>query len=302
MLDYARLTPGPGFQPRAALYYVQRLVPLPGPRRWVARGIAAAINASHGSRRQTAAAKPAGPWGETLGTIRRDGHARLDGLVTPAAVRDIMAYLAGHQVVASDGRSWSLDRVPPGTPMASYPLECLLRCPTILALINHPAVLECAARYLGCTPTISSLGVRWSFPAAAGVADTQLFHRDPDDWRFLKLFVYLTDVDADSGPHMFVTGSHKTAGRLRARPYSLKEIEATYGPTSVATITGPAGTCFLADTYGIHRGAVPVSRPRLMLQVQYSLLPIFAFQYQPMAMEPRPQVDAYVNRLLLRPS
>ena len=193
------------------------------------------------------------------------------------------------------------DRLPAGTRTAAYPLERVLDCPAVLDAVNDPAVLGLAGRYLGCTATLSSLGIRWSFPTRADAEDTQLFHRDPDDWRFLKMFIYLTDVDEDAGPHVFVAGSHRTAGRLRARPYDTAEIERRYGRDAVWTITGPRGTAFIADTYGIHRGAVPLARPRLILQVQYSLLPVFSLLYRPVAAEARPGLDPYVNRLLLSP-
>jgi hypothetical protein len=75
--------------------------------------------------------------------------------------------------------------------------------------------------------------------------------------------------------------------------------EKRFGRNAIQTITGPAGTSFVADTYGVHRGAVPSLKPRLILQAGYSLLPIFAFLYRPILVEWRPPVDAYVNRLLL---
>jgi hypothetical protein len=55
----------------------------------------------------------------------------------------------------------------------------------------------------------------------------------------------------------------------------------------------------MADTAGIHMGKPPSDRPRLMLIAQYSLLPVFAFQYRPLDLHPRPSVDPYVNRLLI---
>ncbi len=153
--------------------------------------------------------------------------------------------------------------------------------------------------YLGCKPTLSSIGLRWSFPSEGKAEATQRFHRDPDDWRFLKLFIYLTDVDAESGPHVYVAGSHRTAGSLFERLYTTEEVERRHGRESVWTIAGPRGMSFLADTYGIHRGAVPTSRPRLILQLQYSLLPVFAFLYRPVPVAPNPGLDRYVNRLLV---
>jgi hypothetical protein len=191
-----------------------------------------------------------------------------------------------------------LHRLPDGNAMPAYALRAVLGNPDIRALINAPRVLRVAAAYLGCKPTLSSIGVRWSFPGNRQPGATQYFHRDPDDWKFVKLFVYLTDVDEDCGPHIFVEGSHRTAGQMRARPYPQATVEREY-PGGARAITGPRGTAFMADTYGIHAGLVPTRRPRLMMQVQYSLLPIFAFDYSRVVCEAYTGGDDYVNRLLL---
>ena len=131
----------------------------------------------------------------------------------------MLTYFRGQRVVTSGGRLQRLEEVEPGTSMAAYPLSTIVGCPGLLQAINAPGILRLVSGYLGCKPTISSLGVRWSLPAAARPEATQLFHRDPDDWRFLKLFVYLTDVGPEAGPHVYVRGSHLTAACLRARPY-----------------------------------------------------------------------------------
>ncbi|HEY0524102.1 MAG TPA: phytanoyl-CoA dioxygenase family protein [Stellaceae bacterium] len=303
MLDYARLRPGPGFRPaRAALYYGQRLVTHPGMRRLVSQGIAAGIGVRHPAAKLPGAADgatTADACDNAVSLLNRDGFALLGDLLPASAIAEIAAFLREKDVVAPDGSGVPLERVPSGTRMAAYPLDTVLTCPHVLELVNHPAALRLAAGYLGCAPTVSSIGIRWSLPSAGDGDATQRFHRDPDDWRFLKLFVYLTDVDEESGPHMYVAGSHRSAARLRARAFRSEEIEHRYGRNAIRTVTGPRGTVFAADTYGIHRGAPPRSRPRLILQVQYSLLPIFAFLYRPVPVAlPRP-FDPYINRLLV---
>lgn len=227
----------------------------------------------------------------------------LPGLVGPDAVAGILAYLADKDLVGPRGQLASLGMLPPDARMAAYPLRTLIESPAIMELVNAASVLRIAAAYLGCKPTLSSLGVRWSFPGG-GAGDTQHFHRDPDDWRFLKLFVYLSDVDAGSGPHIYVPRSHRAAGQVRARPYAQSEIERRYGKDGTHTVLGPQGTAFIADTYGIHAGMVPTRTPRLILQAQYSLLPVLAFRYDPVALPGASGLDPYVNRLLVdsRPS
>jgi hypothetical protein len=143
------------------------------------------------------------------------------------------------------------------------------------------------------------MAMRWSTPNGEEDDITQSFHRDYDDWKFLKLFIYLSDVDEDSGPHVYVQGSHRKSGRLFAAPYSNKEVETTYGASRLKAFTGPAGSSFFCDTYGIHKGALPRSKPRLMFLVQYSILPVFAYKYQPISIEASPAIDRYTNRLLI---
>ncbi|MCO6419196.1 hypothetical protein JYK14_23980 [Siccirubricoccus sp. KC 17139] len=297
----AVLRPGRGFRPGPALlYFAQRLVVWPPARRLVRRGLAGWISRAYPELFPKHAEPPA-QGGAREAALRRDGIVAMESLVPEAGAKAMAAYFAGQEVVVA-GRTMPLGAVPAGTAVAPYPLATVLACPGLVALINHPAVLRLAAAYLGCAPTLSSLGVRWALPAPGGGTDIQRFHRDPDDWHSVKLFVYLTEVDAGAGPHVYIRGSHRTAGGLRARPFGSGEAEARFGAANVLAVTGPAGTSFMADVHGVHRGAVPTGRPRLMLQAQYSLLPVYAFRYEPLPTPPPLPVDPYVNRLLFRPS
>lgn len=297
MIPYARLTPGPGFQARRALfYYGQRMAITPMVRRALSFFVAAAVRARQGGP----VTWPRDRTCETaLVDLKKEGLAMLPPLVPPVEIKRIADYFHGNMVVAPGGARLPVEQMPAGAAAADYSLETVLACPGLLALVNGPRVLRIAADYLGCKPTISSLGVRWTFPLGGEAARFQRFHRDVDDWRFLKLFIYLSDVDAGSGPHVFVRGSHATAFGLIAKTYTRPEIEKRFGGHKIATVTGPMGTAFMADTLGVHRGERPTTSPRLILQVQYSLLPVFAFLYRPIECE-TPTVDAYCNRLLLR--
>lgn len=236
-----------------------------------------------------------------LATLRQDGVAMLAPLASNATFARVAAYFERRPVVGPDGRLQAVEDLPAGAPSAEYDLQTVLGCREVMALVNAPSVLRLAEAHLGCKPTLSSLGVRWSLPSGETPPRFQSFHRDVDDWRFLKLFIYLTDVEPDSGPHVYARGSHRRRFGLRARSYGLSDIAARFGADSLLTITGRRGTAFVADTLGVHRGGPPSDRPRLMLQAQYSLLPVFAFQYQPLESEGR-DIDPYCNRLLLRPA
>ena len=70
----------------------------------------------------------------------------------------------------------------------------------------------------------------------------------------------------------------------------------------VVRIKGPRGTMFLADTSGVHKGAPAIDGPRLMLEVGYTLLPVYAFDYRPVTLTRRLGLDKYINRLIVRPA
>jgi hypothetical protein len=296
MIPHARLRPGPGFKlGRSCLYFAQRLVVLPGLRSAASKAIALALRL----RRVKAMAGDTAHNLAAVSALRRDGIVMLPGLVTPDQTDAWLAYFRSQPVIAPDGSACDLAALPHATAMAAHPMEVILRAPGLLDSLCHERVLAAVTSYIGCRPTLSSLGVRWSFPNAHQAADTQRFHRDPDDWRFLKLFIYLTDVDINSGPHVYVAGSHRTRGRIRARPYADDEVAAHSDARNVLEILGPAGTAFMADTYGIHAGMVPRQSPRLIIQAQYSLLPVFAFRYEPLSLPNLRNPDPYLLRLLL---
>ena len=298
MLDYARLTPGRGFKPlRALLYYTQRVLVRPDLRAKIVSRIAAFIN----WRRPPATVR--GPSAvdctPIVASIKNNGWSLMP-TISPEQIDDIRRYLADKPVVLRDRRVTPLNRVPTDCTGADYDLKTVLHSPHFFEIANARANLEVASQYLGCVPTISTVGIRWSLPSKGEQATIQKFHRDPDDWRSLKFFVYLTDVDLTSGPHHYVAGSHLTAGSLFARPLEHDDVKRTFGEDRIRPVTGPAGTAFMVDVNGVHAGPVPTSRPRLMLTVGYSLLPVFAMLYEPMSIEPRPSVEKYINRLFVR--
>jgi len=164
--------------------------------------------------------------------------------------------------------------------IAQY-MNILRRSKLVARLAEDPVLLEVAARYLGARPVLVGVNMWWSYPepADADARDfaAQMFHYDLDDFKFIKFFFYLTDVDATAGPHVVVRGTHrhKRRGSFReqfaVRRYTDEEVRAAYGEEKIITIEGPAGTGFIEDTICIHKGTAPVAKSRLVLQVQYAL-------------------------------
>ncbi len=66
-------------------------------------------------------------------------------------------------------------------------------------------------------------------------------------------------------------GSQRSDKLRLTRYIDNDEVEAEFGQDAMVAMCGPAGTCFLEDTYGIHRAGLPVDRPRLILSAQYNI-------------------------------
>ena len=300
-MDYVQLMPGRAFKPwHSMMYYAQRAVTSRPLRRAVANGVAGYLRIRHG---MPDLGNAAGVDDATaLQALRADGIAMLPRLLSRAQIDAIHAYLR-NRPLSPHGRSTPLflaDAPPPELRMAEYSLADVLGCPHLLELANSAPLLRLAAQYIGCKPTISAIGLRWSYPREGVGTGLQGFHRDCDDWRFIKVFAYLTDVDEGAGPHVYVSGSHSERSSVRLAPYADEEVAARYGQQKMVRVTGPAGTFFAVDTHGVHKGLMPSSKPRLLLQIQYSLLPVYMYDYVPAAGPQAAKIDGYINRLLLK--
>jgi hypothetical protein len=161
-------------------------------------------------------------------------------------------------------------------------------------------LLPLACRVLGSGAAFLGSRLWWSFPrTGSGQDELQLgrrFHFDLYAWRSLSAFFYLTDVDAQSGPHVCVAGSHRRkplSHRLTFRRWRRDaEILAAYGGESLRTILGPAGTGFLENPTCFHKATPPERNPRLILQLLWGssafIAPGFSRGVNPMAaFEPR---------------
>ena len=230
--------------------------------------------------------------------LQREGVASLPAMISSTEAAQMRAWLTGMPMIDSrgSGATFTLDAVPVGCKLGDYPLETVVNCPFVMEIANHPAVLALAADHLGFTPTITGLGLRWTFPSDAAPDEVQSFHRDCELGSF-KMLIYLTDVDENAGPHTFVMASHHDRMPLRLRIYSDSEVLRSHG--SGVTVLGPAGTAFAIDTRGLHKGTIPTRTPRLMLNVQYSLLPCLLFEYAPVFYSGNAIFAQYVNRLMI---
>jgi len=232
--------------------------------------------------------------------LQRQGYHVLGSCLDAAALAAVRAQLENGRLYDSQSLNYQSELVekklfrlrerPATVFLANYEFEDVARCAPLLRLACSPRVVATVEAYLGCTPTVSAFAVWHSFPGQVD-APAEVFHRDRDDFSFVKLFVYLTDVDEQAGPHEFIRFSHdadalqgyfqSTGARVdlprlfegNSRNLSTPDLLARLGPIVVRT-TGPAGFGFLEDTYGLHRGTRPGATTRLIFSVTYTGLPL----------------------------
>jgi hypothetical protein len=206
--------------------------------------------------------------------LERDGTLMFPGFLPPeraAELYDMLQAMTCRDPWKPGRGRFALDDAPPDTHVADIIEAPLLKAAHDIAFDER--LLGLAARYFGAAPYVDSIQAWWSLPTAGEPEEAENFHRDNDSIRFLKFFLYLSDVGDEQGPHKFVVGSHSEPALLARRRLTDEEVAETFGAERILTITGSAGDAFIEDTFGIHKGQQPRQGRRLLLQVRYSVTP-----------------------------
>lgn len=161
--------------------------------------------------------------------------------------------------------------------------ESALECPEVQEFATDPAMASIAQRYLGQPVLMDEIAFWWTTAKRAEDANlnAQLFHQDRDRLAFLKFFIYLTDVTPETGPHVYVRGSHLRIPRSLRRD-GRKTDEAVRAANlwrEVTEICGPAGTLMAVDTIGLHKGKTPIKGDRLALESEFATS-LFGMDYE----------------------
>jgi hypothetical protein len=162
-----------------------------------------------------------------------------------------------------------------------------------------------AARYMGMIPRFIGNSFWHTYPGPTEERiHSQLWHRDYNDRRLVKVFLYLNDVGELNGPFEYLSGSHGQGplGRMfnRTGPDGMrlypdgKEIEEFLKPVPLIKLnevpeqdrhgsrapwagkpsrvlcTGPAGSLIFADTFGLHRGGYVQEGHRNLIMTTFS--------------------------------
>ena len=142
-----------------------------------------------------------------------------------------------------------------------------------------PYLLDVARAYLRMSPKLSYVDLWYTVPQPpdADRVASQLWHYDFDDKHLLKAFLYLDDVDAETGPFEYVAGSQPGGPHHNVRPWKPMgfgrvpedEVQRAVPDEAIRTFTAPRGTIIFCNTSGLHRGGFATSRARVLATATY---------------------------------
>jgi hypothetical protein len=223
-----------------------------------------------------------------VATLERDGFVVLGPLLSAAECDELISFaLATHgTLVPTPSSSPALAQFDPVAPKAvryELPERRVAQHPIVQRLLADASLRQLASHYLACEPVNDLIAMWWSAPGAgpANSEAAQLYHFDMDRPQFLKIFIYLTDVTPDTGPHCFIRASHRDrpAGLWRDGRHDDRVILSQHGSSREVQITGARGTAMAVDTSGFHKGKPLKSGHRLILQLEYTCA-LFGHSYQ----------------------
>ena len=156
--------------------------------------------------------------------------------------------------------------------------------PEIQHVINDKSLYNIISLYLNCPANYYGSLAWWDFPTPKGSNpyQAQCWHRDSEDFKVVKLFVYGESVDESNGPHQYLLGTHRSEnyGKLFMPKSASRQQELdtyfnkfmndtdfaeAYSPSAkLKTWHGDKYTAFIEDATGFHRGKAVTTGKRLI--------------------------------------
>jgi hypothetical protein len=159
----------------------------------------------------------------------------------------------------------------------AYDVELGLDDPWLRLGLN-PRLLDVANTYLGMWAKLEYVDVWYTPPVDEGERrSSQRWHRDFNDRHLLKAFLYLVDVDEESGPFEYVPRTapgneldHLWPWRPLGDNYPPDDEFAAKIADRAVSFTAPRSTLIFCNTCGFHRGGFATGKPRVLATVTWS--------------------------------
>jgi len=144
----------------------------------------------------------------------------------------------------------------------------------LFELSTSPEVLDVVDSYLGMWSRLIYFDMWHTVPLSTETRIlSQRWHRDPEDCKKIRIFLYYKEVDEEAGPMEYFAGSQMGGPYENLFPWHdpLKTpypptgaIEKVIPPSRHVILSGRPGTLVFCDTAGLHRGGLAKSKPRII--------------------------------------
>ncbi len=286
---------------RRALWHANRT-----PLAWAVKGAMSAFHLREKAARREAAApyRQGQAVGRPLSQLASEGYAFVTELAEPALLRELE-----RESLARVRRAEELARAQATTHKAFWVRlldadvqDGAFDCDNIFVRFAlQKGVIALLSEYLGELPRLMDVLLTYSLPTDEPLAYSQLWHRDYDDVRTVKLFAYLTDVnELADGPFTFLKGpSSDRVGFARRSHLADEEFFRRAPRDGVAEVRAPRLSAFVCETSRCyHMGSrVHAGHARLMYTATFISSPNVYPEGPPRFRASRPLAPA--ERLLL---
>jgi hypothetical protein len=205
-----------------------------------------------------------------VASLLQDGTYLLEQRLPPSAVAELIESM-DREALKNGAVDSSSDEA-----RTMYPESALLACSVMTKVATDPLLYFVASEYLNVEPILTYVNA-WISRPHRNTPETlsnaaQLFHFDMSHPRFLKAFIYLTDVSETNGPHCVVPTTHKEKAEALWRDGRISDEEMTnyYPRESWKVNVGGAGSVILVDTSAFHKGVPLAGGHRRIAELYYT--------------------------------
>ena len=124
-----------------------------------------------------------------------------------------------------------------------------------------PNITDIAEAYHGVTPRLRNV-LTWIHPQNPTQSEraSQVWHRDQEDYKILKVFIAYSDIGPDNGPTQFVkkTQYEGKYGDItnNMNGKSTSTFKYDIPQEEIVSCEGPAGSIFFVNVNGLHKGGL----------------------------------------------
>ena len=147
-------------------------------------------------------------------------------------------------------------------------------------ILLNDRLLDVVNSYLGVTSRLKYLDVWHNFAVTSSdpPIDSEMWHRDNEDRKLIKVFIHLSDVDEAAGPLTYLRGSQPGGPLGDLFPNDPPtgsyppetELQPWVSDSGIRSCTGDVGTLVMFDACGLHHGGRATGRARTLLVATYA--------------------------------